>query len=97
MSEWYWERTKDKPRDWGQDLIDGVFGIDRSKPNGGREGGDENTQAVKELTRTIKDQAEMIGGGQRAKSALPTVGMKAMMMTNQFDNETQYMGAFTIG
>lgn len=78
--------------DWSNDQL--TPWSKREEEAGGSK--DENTAAVKDLTRTIKDHAETIGGGSRTRGAVP-VGVKQQMMQADSFNQAQYLGAFTIG
>lgn len=82
----------------------GLFATMKDSYNKSHEGGEdeksdpikENTYATNELTRTIKDQAEMIGGGRRAKTAVPP-GIRGQMFTDNQNSESMKLGAFTVG
>lgn len=55
---------------------------------------DDLVSEIRNLTRTIKDQREFIGGGTRSRS-MPT-GWKAQQLENVLDGHVQAIGAFTV-
>jgi hypothetical protein len=57
--------------------------------------GDETTKAIKDLTRTMKDAAEQLGGGTRARGAIPA-GWKQMQMENALQSDAISLGAFNV-
>lgn len=56
----------------------------------------DNTDAIKNLGRTLKDHAEMIGGGTRGAGSVPA-GWKMQMWTQSMDNLAATFGAFGVG
>ncbi len=61
-------------------------------------GGDpikENTQALKDLGRVMKDQAEQMGGGPRSRGALPAA-QRYMQLENSMQSQALQLGAFHI-
>ena len=93
---WISQRGKDKKGDPVSDWIDEHIGDGSGSSQNRGKGKDENTEAMKDLTRTIKDHAETVGGGGRARGAIPA-GIKAGMMDEALTNAAHYQGAFTIG
>lgn len=66
-------------------------------PQNGRTGSDtkENTQAIKDMTRTMKDHAEWLGGGARARGALPAA-WTYMQMEEGLRSDARSLGAFSV-
>lgn len=56
----------------------------------------ELTNAIKDFGRSVKDAAEMIGGGRRAKSAI-SAGTKALNFQDAAIAQSMGLGAFTVG
>lgn len=66
-----------------------------SKPEKAKSETKELSDNIQNLTRTLKDEAEMIGGGRRARGALPP-GWKHQQLSEQAMSHAQMLGAFSV-
>lgn len=57
---------------------------------------EENTGELKNLTRTLKDQREILGGGQRARNAYDGIAWKGLMFDEANRSQMRALGAFTV-
>jgi hypothetical protein len=66
---------------------------EKSKPE--KSAIEENTDAINEHTRTLKDGREQIGGGSRSMGAVPA-GWKLMTMDTALKSQAMALGAFGV-
>lgn len=79
-------------------FVGGMFRdlMDLFMPDGKEDATQELTKAIKDLGRSMKENAEMIGGGRRSKSAI-SAGTKALNYNDRAVAESMGLGAFTVG
>lgn len=75
------------------DQVRGWFGNGQSGSNSNSN--KELTEAVNSLNRTMKDHAEVLGGGSRAKGTMP-VGIKGQQLEATLNGHSQILGAFSV-
>jgi hypothetical protein len=78
------------PKNWGD-----TFSPPNEKKKSKSDATSDNTDAIQDLTRTLKDGREQIGGGSRSMGAVPA-GWKLMTMDSALKGQAMAMGAFGV-
>lgn len=66
----------------------------RESAEGGR--GKDVTNTIENMTRAMKDFTEVIGGGSRARGAIPEGFGAYLKISDQLDNHARVLGAFSV-
>jgi hypothetical protein len=78
------------PKNWGD-----TFSPPNEKKKSKSDATSDNTDAIQDLTRTLKDGREQVGGGSRSMGAVPA-GWKLMTMDSALKGQAMAMGAFGV-
>jgi len=87
-------RFQSNPLPFISRFMDQDLGKDKKNGKGSSDPLKENTEAIKEMSRVVKDQRELIGGGPRGKIAYDNLAWKGMMFDEANRSHAHSLGVF---